>query len=30
MKAGNKDHLNTSSEALNEEDASGPSDVCYF
>ena len=27
MKAGSRDHLNTSSEAINEEDTSGPSDV---
>lgn len=27
MKAGSKDHLNSSSEALHEEDTSAPSDV---
>ena len=27
MKVGSRDHLDGSSEAINEEDASGPSDV---
>ena len=29
MKAGSRDHLNGSSEALAEEDCSSPNDVCY-
>ena len=30
MREGSKDHLNTSSEAINEEDTSAPSDVCHI
>lgn len=30
MKVGSRDHINTSSEAINEEDTSGPSDVRMF
>lgn len=30
MKAGNRDHLNGSSEAINEEDTSAPSDVSIY
>lgn len=29
MKAGSRDHLNTSSEGLHEEDTSVPNDVCH-
>ena len=30
MKAGSRDHLNTSSEAINEEDTSAPCDVRHI
>ena len=30
MKAGSRDHLNGSSEAINEEDTSAPSDVSIY